>query len=550
VWVRIWLDILLPHLNPLHIITGRKRAEELLKEMRETSLPAAQRDKQLQTAYQRLWERNENPSLIKTRTHLFRLVLCSFSNHGIAELTQALQVSSGDDDLDHEAITEAIVRRLGDNFLEEDSTGNVIFVHDSAKAFISKMKDKNVEGPDQINALIFEAKRNHLYVAELYITVASLPEHPLWQKSGIDFSMRAAPNEEARRIAATDTDLPLSTWLDTTQRDGNQFLSYIASKGLWHCQLAAKKTSIFDAVWKNVFDKVIRPNNLAFLVCAAKFLVFFTPLLFTFEGNHFEPIYASMIAFLDILCYEDFPDAELGNLSKSPSNWSDRERRLALLLQAASATSHVIRSQSNALCVACYHDKEVTVQFLLSGTYHLRGPQVVLDLLNTTGKVNQKTFVIFEAIQHVKRRDNGTIVEMLLKFEVQSMSQIAEETHDGDPPKQQWCLYENGFPALISALYFLEEDTVCHLIDICPPHHIDLQDEWGGTPLHVAAERGYLRLVQKFVTEFRASTEIMDVWGKIALDYARQERRHACIEYLESVEPSESYLSVRRLFSQ
>ena len=63
-----------------------------------------------------------------------------------------------------------------------------------------------------------------------------------------------------------------------------------------------------------------------------------------------------------------------------------------------------------------------------------------------------------------------------------------------------------------------------------------MQDGFGQTPLHTAAEEGYLHLLQIFVEEFGARTDIKNVRGRTALDVARMMKRQACVEYLESFE--------------
>jgi hypothetical protein len=598
IWVKVWLAILLPKDNRRLIITGPELAINLIKEMITTSLPDEQRSEQLRTAYQRLWKQNEYPNHKRSRVHLFRLVLCSKQNLNYKALTQALRVSSGDDDPDHDIITEAVVKSLGDDFLIEESTepsrrpitrenlaGQVLFVHDSAKAFISQMKDKDVDSTCQSSALAFEAKTNHLYMAKLYITVASQPEHPLWRDSGIDFSKRATrtksrlyrvqksesllelsrishsspppPKEKPSRIVAEN--IPLGVWLDTITAGldrihpgRTRFLSYIATTGLWHCERAVAKTSIFDAIWMEVFSKVARPNNLAFLVASRykNSTYQWRPYsLFTYQGNNIEPLHASMVARLDIIGHDDFSDLELENLKQSSSHWSDREHRLASLLQADTAISHAIRDQANVLCIACRRGHETTVNFLLSGTYHLRGPEAVLDLLMTPGSGDALSSNF--AIVYTLRVSDTTILEILLKFEM-AMKQVIEEKHIGEtlkaPPKQQWLLNLSGIPCFLAALYISElgEDYLCHLIDIYPPHDVNMQDHAKRTPLHYAATHGYLRLVHKLVKDCGARTDIKDKDGDTALDDARREEQHACIEYLESVDLSEGFSCFRK----
>jgi hypothetical protein len=510
--------------------------------MEKTSLPTVQQDKQLQTAYFRLWKRNEHEHRKKTRIHLFRLVLCSRRNLSYTALTQALQVSSGDsddDDLDLLRLDEELVKSLGDDFLVEDSTGNVIFVHDSAKSFISSMKDKDVDNDVLSDALFFEAKRNHLYAAKLYITVASLPEHRLWQISGVKFSKRHLPSDYTDPCAidkddVVGRDLPLGVWLDTINRDRTGFLNYLVTHGLSHCRLATAKPSIFDAHWKNVLDKVIWPSNPAFLVCFSQYSRSHTyqpPSPFTYQGNQFQPLYAPIVSILNILRYDDFSDLEFANLKKCHADWSDRERRLALLLQIDPAKPSGVRAQVDALCYACKCGDETTVKFLLSGTYHLHGPQAVLVMLNTATDTHRETYAIREAIRHFQGEDNSKVLEMLLSFEKLSMEDINEGKHviegTGGPLKEQWLLPFDGFPALIWAILSLEEATVCHLIEIFRPRHIGMQDIWMRTPLHAAADRGYPQLVQKLVIDFGARTDIKDEEGRTALDCARHSKAYA-----------------------
>jgi hypothetical protein len=582
---------------------------DLLQEMKTTSLPNEQPAEQLRIAYQRLWKENTYPEHRKTRIHLFHLVLGSHHNMTITALTEALRVSSGDDDRDHENLTEERVESLGDDFLVQDSAGKLIFVHDSAKEFVLKMKVRDVDNNEQSDALIFGTRRNLLYVAELYITVAGQQKHPLWRESSIYIdlyryalhiwpfwdviyyrehfydaqyprslleryigfrpppqsrvlgqsnlenlerrlsqytpipcqdSQRALPEEESSRVFCPN--LPLAAWLSALSSYRNGFLRYIVSMGLRYCALTAAKVSIFDAVWVGLFDQVFRPKNPTHLVAIIEYFQFdpeTTRRLFLRQDYSSRTPYAPIVAILNVIDCDDFPEVELGSLkSKPPSNWSDRERRLALLLQADPITSD--EDLARAMYELCCHRTEACVKLVLSGIYHLRGPQAVLGVLIMAGKYSWTIFALHEAIHYDWPKENGAIVELLLEFELALVKQINGEKHVGkeprNPPGPQWLWSYQGNQALRQAIWKLEEDTVCRLIDIFPPQDVDIQDNDKATVLHAAVDRGFLRVVQKLVIEFGARTDVKDVDGETALDYARQYQEHACVEYLESVE--------------
>jgi hypothetical protein len=126
---------------------------------------------------------------------------------------------------------------------------------------------------------------------------------------------------------------------------------------------------------------------------------------------------------LKIISHDDFSNLELENLKKSPLQWTVRESRLALLLQAKSTTSLTVRSKARALFNACFAEPRIwgdesVVEFLLFSTYHLHQPQAVLDMLSIR-EDGKSFFMMLNLIMDIQAQ-GPPVSDVLLRFEVLS----------------------------------------------------------------------------------------------------------------------------------
>jgi hypothetical protein len=71
----------------------KAHTEELLKELNDSAAFGTDSSKQLQAAYERLWDRNNMSGFEEERANPFRLVLCSFRPLDFSACTEALRIS-------------------------------------------------------------------------------------------------------------------------------------------------------------------------------------------------------------------------------------------------------------------------------------------------------------------------------------------------------------------------------------------------------------------------------------------------------------------------
>ena len=157
-------------------------AEKLLQALKDSSSGDNAAFTKLEAGYQRLWSLSTMRGFEETRIRLFRLVFCSFEPLSLSTLTHALCIRIDDTGLYNDRLTKENVKRLYSNFLIEDYFGGLIFAHDSAREFVSRMKPK--EGVQ--DEYEFPEKKNHLSAAKLYIEVLKQLKHPIWQQLGLD----------------------------------------------------------------------------------------------------------------------------------------------------------------------------------------------------------------------------------------------------------------------------------------------------------------------------------------------------------------------------
>ena len=193
-------------------MSTKKHAEGLLVELKGSG--NHEETKQLQTAYQRLWDRNEYESHSEIRRNIYRFVLCWREPLSVDILTKAMQINNEGEGADDETLPEQRIRDLGADFLTFDKYGKINFTHDSANAFVSQLLD-DVDG----DSTLFRQQETHRHVLRLFIQVFA----PTTQSSPYVFG--------------------LARYFST-------YLSY-------HCQQSIQDALIYNKEWEILFDQVL-----------------------------------------------------------------------------------------------------------------------------------------------------------------------------------------------------------------------------------------------------------------------------------------------------
>jgi hypothetical protein len=184
------------------MIHQKAHAEKLLGQLKASAAIGTDSGKQLQAAYERLWDRNRISGLEKERENLFRLVLCSFRPLTFSALAEALCFSFEEKDQYDSSLTDEDVQNLGADFLVENTDSSVGFAHDSGKAFVSRLDPKTGREHTDGEPCTFEQARNHRYVAQMYVQIMERPKHPIWEDSDIHDQVTQwleAPTKRVRR---------------------------------------------------------------------------------------------------------------------------------------------------------------------------------------------------------------------------------------------------------------------------------------------------------------------------------------------------------------
>ena len=430
------------------------------------------------------------------RSRLFHFILCSKKPLSPATVTKALRVRLDEDDEDNlynERLEVDYTRRLYSNFLTENATGNLVFTHNAAKKFVSKIKIKNEAG-SEIDK--FSETRNNLIPAELYIDVLKRADHPLWQHAGMNPSnWRDFASHEIIEMAEE-----YGNWVELDTDD--DLLTYLAKYGLRHCFLAAEKRSLFDRLWTQVLDKLVLSHQSAFPFAGLLVGALGNPYeeykdIFPFEcligannEGHPELLPSHLLAWLDIVADDDFPLADW-NPDQPPTSWNldaDRFRHLfehaaqdggRLIRRATAGMQRAPHLEINALQIACEYSSNATVSLILNATGILSGGPAVLNLLRRHIHGRESPFIL--AIQ----RSHIAIVKTLLEAEIRYAT--SDGGDDGcagaapwQPPKSTLWFHidydhrEIGMTALDLAKRRFDKQTIGELLRLAP---VETDDE-------------------------------------------------------------------------
>ena len=286
-WVRAWLDILVPGIAvsttapkdlsappPQRVVWQVPDAQKRLDEMEgEGADVLIDNEKHLQLAYQRLWNANGLGDEGGLRNRLFHLVLGAFEPLSPAEITRALRINGPR--FNGALLSEQVIM-LHANFLYEDpTTEGLRFVHGSARSFVIDLALDGKSAAKDSDERAFSDRRNHVAIASLYMDILQLSTHPFWAGSGFNPSkwlhlLDWHPPDELVGISRVVAVASIQERRRKQRRAWNgdlgsheigtrsaPFHAYIVRYGLRHCASAVVHQSILDPVWRDFVDKIL-----------------------------------------------------------------------------------------------------------------------------------------------------------------------------------------------------------------------------------------------------------------------------------------------------
>ena len=331
------------------MVLREKHANELLAELRDSSSHGD--FTQLQTAYQRLWDRNDYKSYSKIRRDLFRFVLCWREPLSVNVLTKALQMNSKEEGLKDEPLPELSIRNLCADFVTFDHNNKMGFAHDSARDFVSRLLDEETS-----NLTLSQNQETHRQVLRFITQI---------------FQSLNPPDDFVRGIAGYCF----------------KFLPY-------HCQHSVQDALIYDEEWENLFDGIC---NLYSRIIAS------LPNIESLRSSRGKTrSFPAMQTLLDALNHSgqfyDGPtlDGPQGNVKWVPTalgypwknNVSDgifeplRNNRACWGKQALYLERRLNGALNDSTMQVAVMRRDVPViSFLLHGSWYLQGSKAVLDLI-------------------------------------------------------------------------------------------------------------------------------------------------------------------------
>lgn len=540
-WVKIWLDILLPMHNSQEVIRRIEDAEAQIAELEDHWQDL---DEQLNSAYNRLWKFNLHRGFKDLHIRLFCLALCAFEPLSPTALTDALRIDPAKHSLINRDLRLQDVTRLYYNFLVEDSRGLLGFSHGAARTFVSTL----------LKTQGFAPEYNHTYVAKLYIQAMKKPVHDIWGLLEIDpfmwreFYIFGNDGQQGKvKKRSQETNRLLKAW-----HNRDSILRYLGRHGLQHCHHIANIKGDRTRNWIAVINNVIQPNNAAFTfsMLASNWsglqnrdwgkwdrtgpkLGVQVSNLFEMHRDHSRPRYQPIVAWLDIIQPDVFPIAQVAALSNDRSTWGETEKLLALMLDE-SMISKNLNSGTFALHIAVARHNADTVRLFLEGTCALTqsSRQDVADCLLSR-------IVSYSAFTLAVLNGDTAIMQVLLEFEAKAFPNITgnEAIIKRTRKAQQWSHKvgpkERKVPAFHYAVARFHEDTLRNFLKILPPKDINIKDSFGISALHLAVVKNFAHLTKDLV-ELGANIHEPDQRGQSPLLYAHLFNRSYIAEYLQS----------------
>ena len=495
----------------------REDAEEMLKAIEDSSARTNDAYDKLKVGYLRLWKLGALKAFDELRICLFRLILCSFIPLSVDHVTCILQNRMG-------SLLVKDVETLYSNFLVRDVVEDELrFTHNSAREFVVREILGTISGGPRESLTSLVMKESHRSVAKLFV----------------DFIQRSNNRDSQHVFKAFD-------------------LFYFSNLGLQHCKYAAEKQSIFDKVWSDMIQRVLLSPGLRSpdVVLALDIVPKFRDSLNVDVSRHFiyresegefHFLFSHFLVWLDIIHGDDASDPRLENLKTASSDTSTPEGMLRHFAEQAAVKSTI--ANANALHIACFRGNAAAVNLVLKSTYYLYGKDACTNLLSQQIEFPPYTrgtpFVLAVINNREWPQPNRPDVSTFLRFDVMETLLLFESrylaTADGKDKAnssqashrvQQWSHACRSHSALTYAVMHFQEETLCRLLKIAEPIAIDEPDKVGYTPLMMAADRGYLKVIRILVEDYHADLNVRGQGGKSALDVAREENQQAA-DYLE-----------------
>jgi len=376
VWVKVWLQILLPTHHPQKTVLGMERALQLLTELDDSKNDT--QDEQLKTAYQRLWTQNEYKDFVKTRRDLFRFVLCWLAPLWIDDLTEILRV-----DLDHKgsyngSLTEEWVRTLGADFLTIDPDGEITFVHDSARHFVRGLVEDGQQSSNTAQLSLFQSGESHRQVMRLFNTLFGSPgqsvhDYEFYHSLGWYFERHLPRHCE---LAVLDPLVVDSSWEALFDETSSTFHAWLVSGQPCETQLTIRGRSTIP-------PEIIQDDSVS---CKAAWLGF--PWSRAVSEKDFE------------------------TLGQDRQYWGEQERYLERRLHGS--------LNLGALAVATMSNNEYVVWFLLYGIHRLHGQAIVLELVSSFCDFAGSS----ESVRFFLRLDKSGLMRLIVSEGVRTVSRF------------------------------------------------------------------------------------------------------------------------------
>ena len=252
-WVEIWLGILFP--SNSRVLTSQEHAEELLRDLKAFKrldklgtgdLPDTERHKALQISYRKLWEFNGDDQYKDLQTRIFHVAMGALEPLTPEALFEAVRFNA-ENPTNLNKLKFTAFEDTYCNFLKTNRSGHLEFEHQSAKVFVSEMKD-----PDS-DKLIFSEKECNRVLANMAIGAIKSPGHVIWNLAGVrlvDWGTEVKTSLHAKRDSKQHVEklLPRNKrWAgygengfsDNSGHDelyANHFGTYLFWNWLQHCQ--------------------------------------------------------------------------------------------------------------------------------------------------------------------------------------------------------------------------------------------------------------------------------------------------------------------------
>ena len=533
VWVRIWLDIMLPLGNSNHTVRLENTANKLFKELRDSSSSACEANKQLRDGYRRLWDLGFLRDFEEIRKRLFRFVICALTSLDLGTITDALRIGIEDSEPPYQKeISISFVEKLCSNFLQKNDSDQLSWTHDSARDFVvGEILSPGIDlaEPSAQNTLM---KDNHRLVANTFLAVMGHSDHPVWKELDLDLSQCKQQDEDFLSSASLGVKLQQEQIVEKI-RKAQSSLEYLGRYGWRHCQQAATKQVIFDPLWTRVLKELILHNKTAFPLWwevssfpyRSSGLGNSNAFIAKTAGKHII-LSSHALASLD-LGTDGISDALLKNLAQPSREQSAAENLVESLVEHSAYKS---LDGANVLHVACFAGNNDVLKLMLNAISHRHGVARVFEFLEERYLSRTPFALALSTLRHADKIPyeyfGDRLLQTLLEFEKKHSTpdthclwshEFNEFLNEGDDKTVLMWAMENAYPG--SKM----EDSLIALLRTHKPCNIDYQrKDQQTTALHSAASHGLSRLVKILVESCDATVDLPDNKGATPLDYARK----------------------------